>query len=134
MITDWHPLIIHFPIALISTSVAFECLHFILKRDDLLSASWWTMFFGLIASLAAVASGIIDDSLIGHFGAVWPLWQNHGAMQILTIALFGFVFYIKNSKPKLSEEYNRYFLLSEVLLVGVLFYGAHLGAVLSGRA
>ena len=89
MITDWHPLIIHFPIALISTSVAFECLHFILKRDDLLSASWWTMFFGLIASLAAVASGIIDDSLIGHFGAVWPLWQNHGAMQILTIALFG---------------------------------------------
>ena len=94
MITDWHPLIIHFPIALISTSVAFECLHFILKRDDLLSASWWTMFFGLISSLAAVASGIIDDSLIGHFGAVWPLWQNHGAMQILTISLFGFVFYI----------------------------------------
>ena len=46
MITDWHPLIIHFPIALISTSVAFECLHFILKRDDLLSASWWTMFLG----------------------------------------------------------------------------------------
>ena len=85
MITDWHPLIIHFPIALISTSVAFDCLHFILKRDDLLSASWWTMFFGLISSLAAVASGIIDDSLIGHFGAVWPLWQNHGAMQIFTI-------------------------------------------------
>ena len=55
-------------------------------------------------------------------------------MQILTIALFGFVFYIKKSKPKLSEEYNRYFLLAEVLLVGVLFYGAHLGAVLSGRA
>ena len=85
MITDWHPLIIHFPIALISTSVAFECLHFILKRDDLLSASWWTMFFGLISSLAAVASGIIDDSLIGHFGAVWPLWQNHGAMQLSLI-------------------------------------------------
>ena len=92
------------------------------------------MFFGLISSLAAVASGIIDDSLIGHFGAVWPLWQNHGAMQILTIALFGLVFYFKNSKPKLSEEYSRYFVLAEVLLVGVLFYGAHLGAVLSGRA
>ena len=134
MITDWHPLIIHFPIALISTSVALECLHFILKRDDLLDASWWTMFFGLISSLAAVASGIIDDSLIGHFGAIWPLWQNHGAMQILTIALLSLFFYIKNSKPKLSEKYNRYLLLAEVLLVGVLFYGAHLGAVLSGRA
>ena len=35
---------------------------------------------------------------------------------------------------KLSEENYRYFLLAEVLLVGVLFYGAHLGAVLSGRA
>ena len=81
MITDWQPLIIHFPIALISTSVAFECLHFILK--EMIFALVGGQCFWLIL-VWAVASGIIDDSLIGHFARLAFL-ANHGAMQILTL-------------------------------------------------
>ena len=70
MISDWHPLVIHFPIALISSSVAFDFLYYIRKDDGLILASWWTMFFGLISSIFAIITGIIDDYLIGLLGAV----------------------------------------------------------------
>tara|TARA_Y100000741_G_scaffold323302_1_gene273480 strand:- start:17908 stop:18312 length:405 start_codon:yes stop_codon:yes gene_type:complete len=133
MISDWHPLVIHFPIALISTSVAFDYLFYFTNRKDISGASWWTMFVGLISSLAAIASGIIDDSLIGHLGSVSPIWHNHGAMQIITIIGFALLFYIKTSKEELYKKYIIHYLVSGAILVAILFYGAHLGAQLSGR-
>jgi len=133
MISDWHPLVIHFPIALISTSVVFDFIFYFSNNKDLLVASWWTMFAGLITSLAAIASGIIDDSLIGHFGSVWPIWHNHGAVQIVSIIGFTILFYFKTSNPDSYKKNNTSYLLCSSLLVAVLFYGAHLGALLSGR-
>ena len=93
MISDWHPLVIHFPIALISTSVAFDYLFYFTNRQDISSASWWTMFAGLVSSLAAIASGIIDDSLIGHLGSVWRIWFNLGSMKIIAVIGFDLLFY-----------------------------------------
>ena len=133
MISDWHPLVIHFPIALISTSVALDYLFYFTNRQDISSASWWMMFTGLTSSLVAIASGIIDDSLIGHLGSVWPIWYNHGAMQIIAVIGFALLFYFKTSKEELYKKYTIYYLLSATILVAILFYGAHLGAQLSGR-
>jgi|TARA_B100000959_G_scaffold28221_1_gene27197 uncharacterized membrane protein len=133
MISDWHPLVIHFPIALLSTSVVFDFIYYYSKNKDLLVASWWILLTGLIASIAAIASGIIDDSLIGHFGAVWPIWYNHGAVQIISITGFAILFYFKTIHPKsYNNNYTSYLLCSSIL-VALLFYGAHLGALLSGR-
>ena len=133
MISDWHPLVIHFPIARISTSVAFDYLFYFTKRQDISSASWWAMFAGLVSSLAAIASGIIDDSLIGHLGSVWPIWYNHGAMQIIAVIGFALLFYFKTSQDDLYKKYTIYYLALSAILVAILFYGAHLGAQLSGR-
>jgi len=133
MISDWHPLVIHFPIALISTSVVFDFIFYFSNNKDLLVASWWTMLAGLIASLAAIASGIIDDSLIGHFGSVWPIWHNHGAVLNVSIIGFTILFYFKTTNPDSYKKNNTSYLLCSFLLVAVLFYGAHLGALLSGR-
>ena len=133
MISDWHPLVIHFPIALISTSVAFDYLFYFTNRQDISSASWWTMFAGLVSSLAAIASGIIDDSLIGHQGSVWPIWYYLGAMQFIAVIGFALLFYFKTSQEELYKKYTIFYLLSAAILIVILFYGAHLGAQLSGR-
>ena len=126
MISDWHPLVIHFPIALISTSVAFDYLFYFTNRQDISNASWWTMLTGLVSSLAAIASGIIDDSLIGHLGSVWPIWYNHGAMQIIAVIGFALLFYFKTSKEELYKKYTIYYLLSATILVVILLSLIHI--------
>ncbi len=134
MITDLHLLVIHFPIALLSIAVLFDFLYFFTKKVDLIGASWWTMFFGVISCFFAIATGFISDSLYEHLFFTWPLWINHGAVQILSFLLFAVLFYFKSSRPILVNQFPKLYLLISSIFVLILFYGAHLGAVLSGRA
>jgi len=133
MMYDFHPLIIHFPIALFSTSVLFELIYFYTKRKDIGDTSWWIMLTAIISSIPAIITGIIDDLLIGHFLAVWPIWNNHGALQLISITGFTILFYIKTSNPSSYNKYQIQYILISFIIVAIFFYGAHLGALLSGR-
>ena len=134
MITDFHLLVIHFPIALLSIAVLFDFLFYFTEKEDLVGASWWTMFFGVISCFVAVITGFVSDSLYEHLFDTWPLWENHGMVQILSFLLFVLLFYIKAYLPKTVKNYPITYLIISGLFVLILFYGAHLGAVLSGRA
>ena len=134
MITDFHLLVIHFPIALLSIAVLFDFLFYFTEKEDLVGASWWTMFFGVISCFVAVITGFVSDSLYQHLFDTWPLWENHGMVQILSFLLFVLLFYIKAYLPKTVKNYPITYLIISGLFVLILFYGAHLGAVLSGRA
>ena len=78
MFLDLHPLVIHFPIALFSSAVLFDFIAVIFKKDELLITSWWVMLLALFSSAFSIITGLIDDSLIGHLFATFPLWENHG--------------------------------------------------------
>ena len=134
MITDLHLLVIHFPIALLSIAVLFDFLFYFTRRDDLINASWWTMLFGVISCFTAVITGFVSDSLYEHLFNTWPFWDNHGMVQILSFLLFIVLFYVKTYHSKIVDRFQTAYLFASALFVLILFYGAHLGAVLSGRA
>ena len=75
MIFDFHPLVIHFPIALFSAAIFFDLLYLIFNNDDFKTGGWWTMLFALVSSSAAIATGIIDDTFVGHLGTVFFLYN-----------------------------------------------------------
>ena len=134
MITDLHLLVIHFPIALLSIAVLFDFLFYFTRKEDLVGASWWTMFFGVISCFVAVITGFVSDSLYEHLFSTFPLWENHGMVQIVSFLLFILLFYMKIYQSKIIKHYPVMYLVISGVFVLVLFYGAHLGAVLSGRA
>ena len=134
MITDFHLLVIHFPIALLSIAVLFDFLFYFTKKEDLVGASWWTMFFGVISCFVAVITGFVSDSLYEHLFSTFPLWENHGIVQIVSFLLFILLFYMKIYQSKIIKHYPVMYLVISGVFVLILFYGAHLGAVLSGRA
>ena len=134
MITDLHLLVIHFPIALLSIAVLFDFLFYFTKKEDLVGASWWTMFFGVISCFVAVITGFVSDSLYEHLFSTFPLWENHGIVQIVSFLLFILLFYMKIYHSKIIRHYPIIYLVISGVFVLILFYGAHLGAVLSGRA
>ena len=134
MITDLHLLVIHFPIALLSIAVLFDFLFYFTRKEDLVGASWWTMFFGVISCFIAVITGFVSDSLYEHLFSTFPLWENHGIVQIVSFLLFILLFYMKIYHSKIIKHYPVMYLVISGVFVLILFYGAHLGAVLSGRA
>tara|TARA_B100001109_G_scaffold172501_1_gene140971 strand:- start:277 stop:681 length:405 start_codon:yes stop_codon:yes gene_type:complete len=134
MITDFHLLVIHFPIALLSIAVLFDFLFYFTRKEDLVGASWWTMFFGVISCFVAVITGFVSDSLYEHLFSTFPLWENHGMVQIVSFLLFILLFYMKIYQSKIIKHYPVMYLVISGVFVLILFYGAHLGAVLSGRA
>jgi len=58
-ITEIHPLLVHFPIALFSTGLLFDISSYVLEKDELETAGFYTMFMGLVSSFFAIISGMI---------------------------------------------------------------------------
>ena len=65
-----HPLVVHFPIALLPTSVALSLLGLVTARRDIDAAARWTLWLGTVAAAFAVYSGHeAADALRPHVGA-----------------------------------------------------------------
>ena len=135
MFLELHPLVIHFPIALFSSAVLFDCVAIVFKNNELLITSWWVMLLALFSSVFAIITGLIDDNLIGHLFTTLPLWDNHGLMQIISIVIFLSIFIWRTKQPNLFDSKKNVFiyLLIGLTNVVILFYGSHIGAILSGR-
>ena len=132
---DLHPLVIHFPIALFSAAILFDLLFLIFNNNDFYVGGWWTMLFALVASAAAIATGIIDDTLIGHLGSVYPLWLNHGLVQFFSCILFLTLFLWRTKDKSIFYDNLKKRVYTATALIGIviLYYGGHLGAELAGR-
>ena len=135
MMYDLHPLVIHFPIALFSVAILFDLLFLIFNNNDFYVGGWWTMLFALVASAAAIATGIIDDTLIGHLGSVYPLWLNHGLVQLFSCILFLTLFLWRTKDKSIFYDNLKKRVYTATALIGIviLYYGGHLGAELAGR-
>ena len=135
MLPEIHPLVIHFPIALFSAAIFFDFLFIVLNRPENLMVGWWVMLLALISSAAAIGTGILDDTLIGHLGSTFPLWENHGWVQMFSSLLFLGMFIWRTRYPTFYAKPKTRWIYLVFGGVGtiILFYGGHLGAILSGR-
>jgi hypothetical protein len=144
---DFHPFIVHFPIALL---VVYSILEFIMvgrKNSDFWNLfKDWILFFGLAGAFIALLTGsIAEEKLLVENNIVGA----HELFAQLTTAIFSFLFVVRISlraiskKPELLENglgfmkqplllANNRFVLSGLALLGLIsisFTGA-LGAAL----
>lgn len=55
-----HPIVVHFPIALLVFSVAADLAGFFADIESLRSAGWWALVSAALGAIATVAAGIFD--------------------------------------------------------------------------
>ncbi len=136
-ITEIHPLLIHFPIALFSTGLLFDISSYVLEKDELETAGFYTMFVGLISSFFAIISGMIKFFEMGSISDIFNTNPGyHGLIQLSATIFLSILFGVR-IKYDVDIRFdgmkkNIYFLLHS-LSVGILFYGSHLGAKVAGR-
>ncbi len=133
-ITEIHPLFVHFPIALFATGLFFDLLAEILRKEELEQAGFWCMLMGLVSCLFANMTGLLAFLEEGSLSDL--LQFSHALLIWLAIIFFAALFWVR-IKFQVDLRYSsmkRYlYFLGYILAVGILFYGAHLGAITAER-
>ena len=133
-ITEIHPLFVHFPIALFATGLFFDLLAEILQKEELEQAGFWSMLMGLVSCLFANMTGLLAFL---EEGSISDLPQFYHALLIWLAIIFFVVLFWVRIKFQVDLRYSslkRYiYFIGYILAVGILFYGAHLGAKIAER-
>ena len=132
-----HPLIIHFPIALLSTGLFFDILALIFHHDDLEHAGFWCMLMGIISCLFSNFTGLMAFLAEGELSYLfnWS-YRFHFLIAWCTTIIFALLFWarIKLQLDLRNSPLKQYlYVMIHILTVGILFYGAHLGAKAAER-
>lgn len=123
-----HPLFVHFPIALLMESTAFYFLGSWFKKEELLKAGKWALYFGTLATAVTVWTGLQAAKTVSHGGDVHPIMMMHQyfgfAVLTLSVLLSAWLFFSKSSLPAKGKVF---FLAGLVFLALILTQGADFG-------
>ena len=132
-----HPLFIHFPIALLSTGLFFDILSLMFHNEDVEHAGYWCMLMGLISCLFSNITGLMAFLSEGELSDLlnWS-YRFHFLIAWCITFIIAILFWAR-IKFQIDLRYSplkRFlYVIIHILTIGILFYGAHLGAKASGR-
>jgi uncharacterized membrane protein len=92
--TELHPIVVHFPIALLVTSVAMDLLAVLLRRWNIADVGTWLLGFGVIAALLAGLTGNISEHT-AHTQLAGSLIEQHSHLAFATGAVFAVLFAVR---------------------------------------
>lgn len=129
-----HPLLVHFPIALLSAFLITDLFGFLLKKEKLKHSASVMLYIGAVGAMATVASGLMAANKVPHAEEVHFIMQRHKyfGITVLVISLFLSIW-----RYLLEETFSKtgqviHFTLS-ILMVGVMSMGADLGGMMVYR-
>lgn len=85
-----HPILVHFPIALLPLSVGADLVGYFADVASLRHAAWWALLGAAVGGLAAVAAGVFDMRRATLSDAVHPQVHRHMRVGfVLSAAIVG---------------------------------------------
>ena len=125
----YHFLVLHFPIALFSTAFIFDFICVVTDKEEIKDYVFWTMGMGIIWGFLSIITGYITAIELGYMESLLDIYsKRHSMIMLFCISYFIILFILR------TKSIN-----SKILLffnaggVGLLMYGAHLGAKWADR-
>ena len=123
-----HPLVVHFPIALLLTAVGLDLAALVFKRPGLHRIALWNLTLGTCGAAVAVWSGLAAEEVAKHSFEIWQVMQLHERLGISTLILGlvgagGRLLF----RDHLTSRWRLVAMLVAVGMLGTLSYGAYLG-------
>jgi uncharacterized membrane protein len=115
----FHPMLVHFPIALFFTSLLFDLLFKMTRNGDFQKFGYYLLILAVLSGILASSSGMLIEDKIESSGISEQHIDDHKGFALATMALFiallAFRFFKKN---KISENvFNLYLAVSLIGLV-----------------
>jgi len=83
-----HPIVVHFPIALLCASVAFDALSSRWPDGGLRETSLYTLLAGVMGAALAVVTGGMEEELAERAGAPESVLELHESLGSVTLVVF----------------------------------------------
>ncbi len=126
-----HPLLVHFPIALLSVFFILDLAGTLAKRTQWRAGASFFLYFGTVAAAATVTAGLIAASSVAHSDEVHVIMERHEhfGLSVLSLAVILSAWRLK-SGPVIQGAANTLFLMLAALMCGLIFLGADLGGLM----
>lgn len=123
-----HPMVVHFPIALLVAALALDSLALALKRPQLHRVALWNLSLGTLGAGAAVWTGYQAAEIAKHSFEIHQVMELHRKLGIatLTLGLLTAAWRLWK-RDQLGRQARRLTIVALLGMLGTLAYGAHLG-------
>ncbi len=130
-LANYHPLFVHFPIALLTTFFFLDLVGSLLNNDNMRNGASWALYLGTIGALITVAMGYQAAETVAHGTAVHPIMEQHKTygLTLTTLAV------ILSLWRLLANHFIKGFanilhLLLAAIVCGFVVLGADLGGLM----
>ena len=95
-----HPILIVFPLGLLSTSVIFDVIHIITGNPTWGVVSFWMIAAGVVGGLVAAVFGLIDFLAIPNGTRAKRVGRFHGLSNLIVVILFASSWALRYATPE----------------------------------
>jgi uncharacterized membrane protein len=127
-----HVVLIHFPIALFITAVAFDLVAQRIKQEGYENAAYYNLLVAAVSTLPALATGILAWQFQLEGQRLKGTLLLHVILGFASTAIIWLVWSIHFRARRRTETLPRYRLAVELLGVVIVALTGHLGGFLSG--
>ncbi|MBI4372385.1 MAG: DUF2231 domain-containing protein [Candidatus Omnitrophica bacterium] len=116
-ILNFHPVFVHFPIALLSAACGFYFLGIVFRKEELLAVGKWSLYFGALSALLAVVTGLQAADTVSHNDETHQIMMAHQYLGFVILGLSAFLSaWLLKAKANLPQKRKPIFLLALLLL------------------
>lgn len=94
-----HPMLIVFPLGLLSTSLIFDLIHLATGEGRWAEIAYWMIAAGIIGGLVAAVFGTIDWLAIPSRTRAWAIGLWHGLGNVVVMLLFIVSWFLRRGEP-----------------------------------
>jgi uncharacterized membrane protein len=127
-----HVVLIHFPIALFITAVAFDLIAQWTKRSDLADTAYYNLLVAAISTLPVIGTGILAWRFQLDGQKLKGILLLHLVLACVSSVIIWLVWWVHFRARRREEVLPSYRLALEFLGVGLVALTGHLGGFLSG--
>ena len=99
-----HPMLIVFPLGLLSTAVIFDVLYLVTGTEELATFSFWAIAAGVVGGIAAAVFGLWDWLAIPSRTRAKAVGGWHGGGNLLVLALFAASWLLRRDDPAFGSN------------------------------
>lgn len=120
IIPNWHPIFVHFTVALLSISALFYLAGLVLRAPNLLVVARWNLWIGSAITIGTVLAGFYAYNTVAHDGPSHAAMTDHKNWALITASAFGVLSLWSLAKHRGAKSVSLGFVVLILLASGLL--------------